>query len=328
MTSIRSVIFALIFAVGCGPVDVQQSSQAAKLPAYLVGTYSRGTRVENNVSVDAEDRAIRFTEDGRYFYRQNRSWSAVDYRVEVTDLSVIFVEGPLKGQMLALASVSPNCRIVKVDGDTLYRDDEVQGCAMSRQSALSARDCEIVGTWTQSTRTGDLTDLREVTTTVRVEADHFFVRSRSTTRCTGRDCRYDEARPEVGVWADARTLGLAGFVHAPPAECSSMTPRRDLTPLTLTEGRVALSEVEVPQVEVAPEPGVEPTAYGRCASDAQCHGSCGPAGVCTSDCKFDVDCASPGGGMIASCMGNRCVATCSSGNRCPSGTVCSDGRCL
>jgi len=327
MTSKCSLFLALFFVAACGPRDEQKPPAGAKLPSYLVGTYARGTRVVNSVSVPAEDRAIRFTDEGRYFYRQGESWSAVDYRLEVTDLSVKFVEGPLKGQMMALSSVSPNCRIVMVDGDSLFRDEEVAGCPMSRRSALSARDCEVVGTWRQNVRSGELGGtLVEASTIVRVEADRFFVRSRATTRCSAGACRYDEAAPEVGTWSDVRALGLDGFEHVAPAECLPLMPR--VEPAAPPVAIELVTGLTVTTDEYVAPVVVEPTQYGRCTSAAECNGACSEARVCTSFCTYDAECPSPGDGMIASCIANGCVAKCSSGNACPSGTACRDGRCL
>jgi hypothetical protein len=294
------------------------------VPSYLLGTYTRGTRVENSLSVDAEDRAVRFQSDGRYGYRSAKSWDAATYRLEVTEHSVRFVDGPLRGKQLSLSSVSPNCRIVKLDGDDLFRADEVSECPMSRRSALTASDCQVIGTWTRNTRQGSLSsELLEVAMSVQVQADRFFIRTESVTRCAGGDCRTDEQLPQVGTVTNLGDLGLDGFVHVPPAECLPM-----MLPKPAVEPQRLLNPVSFGPKDPPAAPSA-PTLYGRCTADDQCSGGvCGAAGVCTSLCKYDVQCQSPGDGMVASCRAERCMATCATGNACPSGTACRDGLCL
>jgi hypothetical protein len=294
-----------------------------ELPSYLLGTYERGARVENSMSVDSEDRAVRFEAGNRYYYRTARIWDLNAYDVSVTDNAVRFETGPLMGKQLALSSVSPNCRIVLFDGDRLFRGDEVAECPMSARSALSASSCQWVGSWRKTTRSGPLGELLEVALSVELQPDHFFVSSTSTVSCHTGDCRFDAPLPQVGTWSDGdgTVVGpdLSGLEHLPVKECASLLTSTSLGVVPILQGLPA-----------APPPGAPPAAvdYGRCTSDQQCIGMCGQTGACTALCKYDVECVTPGEGIIAICQANRCMASCAAGNACPGGTVCRDGLCL
>ena len=308
----------LCVAVGCGNDFSQVTPDAEQVPQWLLGTYSRGTRVEDSVTVESEDRALRFDTGNKYAYRSGSTWSVATYDVKVSGDGVVFVNGPLRGKQLALSAISANCRILELDGQVLFRGDTVAGCPMAK--ALTASTCETAGTWRKTMRTGSLSSgLFEVAITVKVEADGFFSRTQSSTTCNAGLCRYDETAPVVGVLGSKRSTDLEGFEHLPLPGC--VVAPEPIVPVATTG--LLIPHVALP-VTQAP---VEPKAYGACASDAECTGVC-DQGQCTAVCKYDVQCGSPGDGMIASCKAQRCRATCATGNACPNGTVCADGLCL
>lgn len=307
----------LCVAVGCGN-DLQAPTQESEqVPQWLIGTYSRGTRVEDSVTVESEDRALRFESGSQYAYRSGRTWSVATYDVKLSGDSVLFVNGPLRGKQLPLSAISANCRILELDGEALFRADSVAACPMPK--ALTADSCQTAGTWRKTMRTGSLAaGLFEVAITVNVEADGFFTRTQSSTTCTAGLCRFDESAPVVGVLGSKRTTELQGFEHVPLPGCR-VAPE----PLVAVATPGVLIPVSLPVAKEAP---VAPKAYGACASSSECTGLC-DSGQCTAACKYDVQCGSPGDGMIASCMGQRCRATCATGNACPGGTECTDGLC-
>jgi hypothetical protein len=307
----------LCVAIGCGNDFQQHTPDAEQVPQWLLGTYSRGTRVEDSVTIESEDRALRFEAGNKYAYRSGSAWSVATYDVKVSGESVLFLNGPLRGKQLPLSAVSPNCRILELDGEALFRGDTVAGCPLAK--ALSATTCETAGTWRKTVRTGTLSSgLFEVAVTVKVEADGFFSRTQSSTTCNAGVCRFDETAPVVGVLGSKRSTDLQGFEHQPLPGCV-VAPE----PVVAVLVPAFLPNVSLPPVHVA---APEPKAYGACSSDEECTGVC-DQGQCTAECKYDVQCGSPGDGMIASCMGTRCRATCATGNACPAGTACADGLC-
>ncbi len=310
----------LCFAVGCGDAVDQTGEKPDTLPQWLLGTYSRGTRIEDSVTIESEDRAVRFEPGNKYAVRSGRTWNTATYDVSVTSSGLLFVDGPLKGKQLSYSSVSPNCRIIELDGEELFRGDVVAACPSRSAKALTASACDLAGTWRKTMRSGSLDGaLFEVAVTVQVDSDRFFRRTQSSTSCAGGLCRHDETAPVVGTFDLSLKSGLEGFEHERAPGCElPVVPQVEVLPGPALREPV---EVEIPAVTI------EPKLYGACSSSEQCLGVC-DRGQCTSVCKYDVQCATPGEGMIASCLGQRCVATCSTGNACPGGTACVDGLCL
>ncbi|MBK7861518.1 MAG: hypothetical protein IPJ65_23465 [Archangiaceae bacterium] len=308
----------------CGTTPGELGPHATALPAYLLGTYQSGTRVEDSVSVDGEEVAVRFETGNRYRYRSGGAWSTIAYPVSVTAQAVTFDDGPLRDERLSLAEVSPNCRIITLGGEPLYRPDAVAGCPMGASAALTADDCGLTGRWHRTTRTGQYPDVLEMALTVEVQADHFFKSSVSSLRCTAGQCRYDEEQPRVGTWSlrEGQLVGpdVAGFTHEVKPGCEASAP----APV----GEIARLVFERPEPAPVAHEAPAPRAYGRCEAQAQCTGQCSDFGVCTAPCRYDVQCGSPGDGMIAVCRGQKCMASCAAGNPCPGGMVCSDGLCL
>lgn len=268
----RSILFSLLVVCSACGVEPVVKPAPKQLPSHLIGTYARGHRVINSIAVDSDERSLRFESGNRYSVNGGAA-----YALEVTEHSVRFVDGPLEGKQLALGSVSPNCRIIKVDGDDLFRDGPVAQCPGMAGNALTAAQCAYVGTWSAISRSGALAELDERAVTVEVDADRFFRRVESRTKCTAGECRYDEELPQVGTWAfvQGRMMGpdLATMRFTPSAECAPMLPK----PAPVLEAEVVLL-MPVVNAPVSQEPQV-------------------PAAVC----KADVDCG------VGSCVDGRCL---------------------
>lgn len=165
----------------------------------LVGTWERGTRVQDNIPFTSEGVGIDFKADGSYRVKTGSTWSSPGGTWSVSSTSITFTGGAAAGKRIALSEVLEGCRVLTFEGATLFRGDVVANCP-KKPASLSPAECRLVGTWSRSTDDGTFSTDESVT----LEKDRFFRHESGRTRCTTygttSKCLRNEVRPAVGSW--------------------------------------------------------------------------------------------------------------------------------
>lgn len=197
------------------PADVVQRGGApVPFPDWLHGTMWR-----RDDGVPQDVRQVIFWPGHYAWWVGPRTEMAGDLVMLSTDHAAL-TGGPLAGQSLDLGRVfSASCRVLHIDGRTLWSDWEVPGCPWARQ--LSPAECAQVGGYSQKYSTGGFDAAGDGTVTshvetMRLERDGFFLRTHETveTTCSGGTCADVVAtRPiEVGEWDGGTDLSSWQFL--------------------------------------------------------------------------------------------------------------------
>jgi hypothetical protein len=192
---------------GPGPRDENTGAAAAAEspnPAWLVGTYAYGGKIENNIAFTSEDRAIEFSAT-TYRHKMGKDWTSGSGTWKVEGGRIILTGGYLNGRTFDLATeMSPNCRVLTLDTLSLARADVVKGCPFANPP-LSADERCLAGTYTKSASSGSSSVSSSDSATVVLDPDRFSSRTTtsSSSRCYGTTCKslYNSSAPVVGTWS-------------------------------------------------------------------------------------------------------------------------------
>ena len=200
---------------------------------WLGGTYSFYGKTENNVQFSSENRSVTFYPTTKtYSYALGRSSPSTGSFVPETT-GIRFTNGPLLGKNIVFASdISPNCRVLRLNGATLSKSSIVAACPFVR-APLTPAECARRGTYTKTTSSGSIGSSgsgseSSFTTRISLERDRFYVYETSSTRrtCVQFECKSlrNDAADLVGSWAltgstitgpNVTTAELAGFRFTP-----------------------------------------------------------------------------------------------------------------
>lgn len=178
------------------------------VPSWLVGTYSRRGKEENNVYFTSDDRSITFNADGTYSDKLGKA-TASSGKFTVTGDVLTFSTGPLSSQTINLKSrFDSTCRILYGFGSALWRYNEVPSCPTFAR--VAATDCGSVGTFTTKSSSGSFSGsgsgtVTDYTTTVTLYRDRFYTYDSSTfrTTCFSGTCKSlsSSIQTVVGDWS-------------------------------------------------------------------------------------------------------------------------------
>jgi hypothetical protein len=179
------------------------------IPAWVVGTYSRRGKQENNVYFRSDDRSITFRADGSYS-QQLGTGSASNGTFSVAGDLLTFKTGPVSGTITISKSFDSTCRILYGFGSALWRYGEVAGCPTGAR--VSAADCANVGTFTRVDRSGSISasgsgSESEYTYTVTLGRDRFYTYDMDSfrTTCFAYNCKSlsSSIQTVVGSWSQS-----------------------------------------------------------------------------------------------------------------------------
>lgn len=191
------------------------------VPSWLVGTYSRVGKQENNVYFESDNRGITFKADGTYSQWLGKA-SPTTGTFKIAGDVLTFSTGALSGSTVNLkSSFDSTCRILYGFGSALWRKEEVPSCP--RYAAVTASECAYVGTFTKTDESGSLSGGSGTKTsyewTVKLGRDRFYTYDSWTfrTSCYSGSCKSLSSRIQtvVGNWS------VSG--GAPPWALSTLT---------------------------------------------------------------------------------------------------------
>lgn len=309
--------------------DVGSMSPPSPTPQWLVGSYSNGSDISNNTAQVAGDREIVFElgpmgatyrwKTGRTFYNTTGAWR-VESNVIVLD------GGPLGG---ARINVTPNCRILVVNGDTVWRGSRVSGCPWMPPPP-TAEECTLVGQWRWSTQSGSPggSVMSSEGRSLNLDEDRFalYSTSRSTSRCVSNRCSTQAyyPRPTPGTWSLAAGV-LMGVpvsieelrtwrVSNDEADLDAGVPTQGICPQNpvrptppIGDGGAGTSDAIVPRIDSGAAPTDVPVSSDRggpdpCVDASSCNACTArpTCGWCNGRC-WNGNAVGPVGG---SCGGN------------------------
>lgn len=183
------------------------------IPDWLVGTYSRTGKQENNVYFDSDNRSLTFRANGTYSHSLGRA-AATEGTYTIASNVITFQTGALTGTRLGLSTnFDSTCRIILAGpfGTALWRHGEVTGCPTGAR--VTVADCSDVGTYTKKQHSGDIGPSgsgseSDYTWTVKLNRDRFYTYDQSSfkTTCFQFDCKYlaGNIQTIVGGWSQAQ----------------------------------------------------------------------------------------------------------------------------
>ncbi|MBL8683631.1 MAG: hypothetical protein JNK05_30955 [Myxococcales bacterium] len=216
----------VVFVASCGGADGGGGGGGgggSQHPAWLSGSWSNGTRVENNTAFTGEEREIAFSRpdssgSAKYRYRLGRSWTN-EGRWSVVGDSIRLEGGYLSGRSISLSSFTVSCRILMFSGDTLFSSERIEGCPRPA-ARLSSDECRLVGNYSVNNQSGSTDVWSSNGWTLLLDEDRFYsyVYSHGSGRCFGTRCSSltNSARPVVGEWR-----GSGGRLTAPMYDIAS-----------------------------------------------------------------------------------------------------------
>lgn len=195
--------------VTCKPVDGGGGTPTPTIPAWLIGSYYRTGKQENNIYFTSDDRSLGFSANGTY-RQQIGNAAETTGKFSVANNTVTFLDGALGGQALSLGNIDSTCRVLGGFGSPLWRHSEVNGCPTATRVAPA--DCANVGTFKKVTHSGDIGSSgsgseSDYTETVTLSRDKFYTinQDRYSTTCFQFNCKSLSNRIQtlVGQWSPA-----------------------------------------------------------------------------------------------------------------------------
>lgn len=190
-------------------------------PAWLAGYFSNpGHRLTNSATNEA---SLSLSAAGSYSYKSCHSCTPSDGKWSVSNDTLTFDGGLLAGKSYDLSTyLTPNCRILKVDGHTIWKSSKVSGCPFMIDP-LTTAECAVAGTYTKHEETnGDTTSFTYDYELV-VDTDRFYSYEYSSDKsyCLDSGCSFftDDYEPEVGTWKSQPPKSTAGYSFSHAAGC-------------------------------------------------------------------------------------------------------------